>query len=171
MAQRRDLAMLSQIVAKVQVSVESSTNPHSDGTGAHSHTVTFGWEPATLVRKYLGLTLLSFLRSTAVALPRGCRYAASLALVTRPPHPLPPFALSPTAQSPRRLLCRRPLRLRPDRTWEDFANRPFGTSGLREESPAFCIGRHCRACCTAATHTTYSRLPVHQVQSQCGSAP
>lgn len=35
-------AMISQIAAKVRVSVESSTDPHSDGTGAHSHTVTFG---------------------------------------------------------------------------------------------------------------------------------
>ena len=34
-------AQVTQIATKVRVSVMSSTNPHSDGSGAHSHAVTF----------------------------------------------------------------------------------------------------------------------------------
>ena len=34
-------AEVMQIAAKVRVSVDSSTNPHSNGTDPHAHTVTF----------------------------------------------------------------------------------------------------------------------------------
>ena len=34
-------AQMRQIVAKVRLSVGSSVNPHSNGTGPHGHTVTF----------------------------------------------------------------------------------------------------------------------------------
>ena len=34
-------AQVTQIATKLRVSVTSSTNPHSDGSGAHAHVVTF----------------------------------------------------------------------------------------------------------------------------------
>ena len=34
-------AQVSQIAGKSRVSVTSSTNPHADGSGPHSHRVTF----------------------------------------------------------------------------------------------------------------------------------